>query len=134
MSEEKQVLADSQTAEAINAATVAAEAAQKAQAAQMEAAFESAMTRFFNRGVSDKKFIDISRVPFLCDAVKNIDKTLIDLNEAQAEQSRDALWTKRIMIGVATFSGIVGLPLLSWMLISIIKSQTAIAVLQHAAH
>lgn len=133
MSENPQILADSQNAEAVNAVAIAAEAAQKASASQMEAALGNTLERFFSRGVENKKYVDISRIPFLCDAVEAIDKTLVHIHETQKTQANDALWTKRIMIGIATVAGIIGLPLLSWMLITIIKNQTLIAVLNHAA-
>jgi hypothetical protein len=88
MSEDTQVLADSQTAEAINATAVATEAIQKANVAQISAAVETAIASFFDRGVQQKKFIDVGRIPFICDDLhgvheenKEIRKIMSDMND-----------------------------------------------------
>jgi hypothetical protein len=120
MSEETQVLADSQNAEALNAAAVAAEAAQKAQAAQMEAALESAMTKFFARGVEEKRFVDVGRIPFICDDLRGIHGILNDIN--------------LIIKLSASVLALVFLPIMGWLLLQSIHSAAAIDVLQHATH
>lgn len=127
MSEEKQVLADSQNAEAVNAVAIATEAAQKAHASQIEAALESAMTRFFSRGIDEKRFIDIGRIPFICDDIRGIRTILNDM-------SNDSKWMKRILNGAAGIVVIVFLPIVGWLLLQVIHNASAIAVLQHVTH
>lgn len=127
MSEEKQVLADSQNAEAVNAVAIATEAAQKAQASQIEAALESAMNRFFSRGIDEKRFIDIGRIPFICDDIRGVRTILNDMNN-------DSKWMKRILNGAAGVVVIIFLPIVGWLLLQVIHNASAIAVLQHATH
>jgi len=120
MTDETKILAESQSVEALNAAAVAEEAKQKAQAAQIEAALESAMTRFFSRGVQEKRFVDVGRIPFICDDLRGIHSTLDEIN-----------LIIKISAGVLTF---VFLPVLAWLLLQSIHASSAIDVLQHATH
>lgn len=120
MAEETKVLAESQNAEAVNAAAVAAEAAQKAQAAQMEAALESAMGKFFGRGVEEKRFVDVGRIPFICDDLRGIHDILGDIN--------------LIFKISAAVLGAVFLPVMGWLLLQSIHNAAAIDVLQHVTH
>src|ERR1700689_2976613 len=81
MSDDTKILAESQSAEAINAATVAAEAIEKARAAQISAAVESAIASFFNRGVQEKKVIVVGRIPFICDDLHGIHESLKSMDD-----------------------------------------------------
>lgn len=123
MTEETKVLAESQNAEAVNAAAIATEAAQKAQASQIEAALESAMTRFFSRGVQEKRFIDVGRIPFICDDLSGIHGILTGM-------SNDSKWVKRITAA----SAIIFLPAVGWLLLQVIKNTSNISALMHATH
>jgi hypothetical protein len=122
MSDDTQVRAESQNAEAVNAVAVAAEASQKAQAAQIEAALESAMARFFSRGIQEKRFIDVGRIPFICDDLAGIHKIL-------ASMSNDSKWVRRITAA----SAVIFLPAIGWLLLQVIKNTSNISALTHAA-
>lgn len=106
MTEETKTLAESQGAEAINAVAIAAEAAQKANASQIEAALESAMERFFSRGVQEKRFIDVGRIPFICDDLSGIHTQIGD-------QGNDIRWIKWLVMGMAGGIGLVAITLLT---------------------
>lgn len=87
-------LAESKTAEAINAASNAAEAIENARAAQMVSAFEAALEKVFN--IEDKggqrRFVDVTRVPLICQAIVSM--------EARMGAIEDNLrWGVRIVIG-----------------------------------
>lgn len=116
MSDDKQILADSQGAEAVNAVAIAAEASQKAQAAQIEAALESAMARFFSRGVQEKRFIDVGRIPFICDDLHGIHASLTEMNEKldqkyvtkeQFSPVRVIVFGAALMVLVAFFGAVI---------------------------
>ncbi len=77
MADELQVLSDSHSAEAAQAAAVHQEAIEKARQAQMMSVLEE----FFQRGVEDKKFIDINRIPFICDDIRGIHSALKEINQ-----------------------------------------------------
>lgn len=128
MPEKAQVLAESQSAEAAQAAAVSSEATQKAIAAQVEAASFAAIEKFFNRGVQEKKFIDIGRIPFICDDInglhlemKEINKTITAWDEDRVTQTDFQLLkqqsdlTNKIVLAacgiilVAVLAAIVGL-------------------------
>jgi hypothetical protein len=120
MSDDTRILAESQNAEAVNAVAIAAEAAQKANASQIEAALENAMTRFFSRGVEEKRFVDVGRIPFICDDLRGIHEILNDMN---------------LIIKIsASIITLVFLPVMGWLLLQSIQSAAAIDVLQHATH
>lgn len=76
MLDKAKILVESQKAEAIRTIAIAKEAEQKAFDIQMEAVLE----RFFQRGVDEKKFIDIGQIPFICDDVRVIKLALKDIN------------------------------------------------------
>jgi len=118
MSDDTQTLAESQKAEAVNAAAVAAEAAQKAQSTAMEAALESAMTKFFGRGVDEKRFVDVGRIPFICDDLRGIHGGLDEIN--------------LIFKISASVLALVFLPVMGWLLLQSIHTAAAIDVLQNA--
>ena len=43
---------------------------------EMEMAIEDAVTRAFSAGVGDKRFIDVSRIPLICQSIIGIDRKL----------------------------------------------------------
>lgn len=92
-------LSDSQSAEVAQSAAVHAEAVEKARAAQMESAFENAMEKFFNRGLGNERFIDISRIPFICDDIRGIHKEVKAMreNSVTKEDIKDLKLTRNIV-------------------------------------
>jgi hypothetical protein len=98
MSEPRETLAESTSAEAVNATAVAQEAIEKARAAQMTAIVESAIAKFFDRGVQEKKFIDIGRIPFICDDIGGIHESLKEIKE-KAVTKEDFNLVKNIVFG-----------------------------------
>ncbi len=88
--DEIQAKAESHTAEAINASAVAQEAIEKARSAQFMAVLEE----FFNRGLKEKKFVDIGRIPFICDDIRGIHGTL-------SEIQTNIVWIKWVVMGAA---------------------------------
>lgn len=88
MTEEAKALADAQSAEAVQAASVHAEAIEKARAAQSVLAdertarlFKEALEDVFSASAQSGRFIDISRIPLICQAILTIDDSLKNINE-----------------------------------------------------
>jgi hypothetical protein len=117
MSEDPKILAESHAAEAVQAISVAAEATEKAPLSQMEAIAEksderiaalvsSSISEFFNRGISEKRFIDIGRIPFICDDIRGIHGQI-------AEQGNDIRWIKWLVMGMAGGIGVVAITLIT---------------------
>src|SRR4051794_8123017 len=100
MSDDTKVLAESQNAEAVNAAAIAAEANQKANAAQIEAALEGAMAKFFSRGVEEKRFIDVGRIPFICDDLHGIHESLKSMDAKLDEKfvTKEQFFPVRVIV------------------------------------
>ena len=89
-------LAESHSAEAVNASAVAQEAIEKARASQFMAVLEE----FFNRGMSEKKFIDVGRIPFICDDVRGIHTSI---NEIMST----LWWIKYLVLGLVSGIGLI---------------------------
>lgn len=92
MPDKESLIAESKLAEASHAAAVAEETRQASHAAQLSVMQEEGdkrmakiqwetLERYFNRGLDSKKFVDISRIPFICDDIKNIHVTMDSMNE-----------------------------------------------------
>lgn len=112
--DESKTLSESQSAEAVNATAVAEEAKQKAAAAQIAVALEVAMERFFNRGVDEKRFVDIGRIPFICDDIRGIHGVLIRMDNTLSLVSKIVYgFIGVILIGVMGVVGTVILTVLS---------------------
>jgi len=84
--DDKTTLAESNSAEAVNAAAVHAEAIEKARVSQIEAAVSSAIAQFFDRGVQEKRYIDVGRIPFICDDLHGIHETLNKIEDKLDEK------------------------------------------------
>jgi hypothetical protein len=70
---------------------------------------EYAVQRAFSAGVGDKRYIDVSRVPLLCQSILGIDKKLDEMQKAMVTQ--DQFWpVKTLVYGIVglMLTGIVG--------------------------
>lgn len=94
--DEAQARAESHSAEAVNATAVAQEAIEKARSAQFIAALEE----FFNRGIDQKKFVDINRIPFICDDIRGIHGSMGDIQQ-------DLIWIKWLIMGLVGGLGVI---------------------------
>ena len=65
-------LVEAHVADAANAAAIAQEAIEKSRNVQIKAAIGEAISDFFDRGVTSKKYVDIGRIPFICDDIEKI--------------------------------------------------------------
>jgi hypothetical protein len=85
-------LTESHSAEAINAQVVAAEAVEKARVAQMQEmleaseermteAFSTALRDVFDEKRSSGQFIDVSRIPLLCQSIIDIRGSMKDIKD-----------------------------------------------------
>lgn len=121
--------------DAVDAATAHAVAVEEARAAQInEAVFTSdqriasivseSIVKFFNHGARENKFIDVGRIPFICEDIKAI-------NKGMEQMATDAKWTKWLTMASLSIATIIGLPVVGWMLLQIIKNGTQIAILTH---
>jgi hypothetical protein len=126
MAEDPQVLAESLRTEVVQIAAVHEEAQAKARAADMHSVVTAALKEVLTQGDEGTKRLLIQKIPLLCTDVMTMKNDLRDIKN-------DGKWTKWIMSGFATFSVLVGLPLLAWILVTIVKNASAIAVLNHAA-
>lgn len=78
----------------VEAATIHAEAVESARVTQMENTFDASLEKFFNKRTAEGRFIDIGRIPFICDDVANI---RVSLNV----QSNDLKWLRWFVMGIA---------------------------------
>lgn len=93
---------NTKSVEAVDAAAAAQEAVEKARAAQIENALESAMEKFFSRGLGEKRFIDVGRIPFICDDIRGIRGTIDSLKS-------DLWWIKYLGGGFVVAAGLLAL-------------------------
>lgn len=131
MSDENTILAESQSAEAVNAAAVHAEAVEKSRKAQLDSAivshreetlslFKGALRDILSEGNEGTKMLLIQKIPLLCADIITI--------------RGDITWIKWINgIGVSLLAAI-GLPVSGWMILQIIKNSTNIAALSALIH
>lgn len=130
-----QSLGEIKSIDAVDAATAHAVAVEEARVAQInDAIFTSdqriasivseSIVKFFNHGTKEGKYIDVGRIPFICDDVERLRKSM----EAMAI---DAKWTKWLTVGSLSVATVVGLPVVGWILLTIIKNSTQIAILTH---
>lgn len=89
MSEDAKALAEAQSAEVINVATVHAEAIEKARHAQTKAATLEALQEIFKMGEDSKRFVDVSRIPFICKNIEGLYQMQHEQKEAFAELIRE---------------------------------------------
>lgn len=81
MSEESKVLSIAQSAEAVQATAVAAEAVEKARIAQLDDRISKGLEEFFNRGVERKQFVQTRNLPMICDDLHGVHSELKDMRE-----------------------------------------------------
>ena len=74
MTDELKAAADSKTAEAIQSAAVATEAMQMARKADLDNSIAQGLEAYFE-GRKSNRFIDVNRIPFICDDIKGIHET-----------------------------------------------------------
>ena len=86
-------LIQSHTAEAANAAAIAQEAIEKSRNVQINSAVKDAIAEFFSRGVENKKFIDIGRIPFICDDI-------VKIHISQSSMENNIWWIMTIGGGI----------------------------------
>lgn len=135
MTHEAQILAESKSAEALNAEVVAAEARERAQQAERDAAraemtqmFSEALREAFGEQRSKGRFVDISRIPLICKNIEAIDvklekiittmednyvkvETAKVLADKVASLSDDRKWIVRLVVG-AVITALLGLVLI----------------------
>lgn len=91
-SEEKKLVAEAQSAEAVDAAAIHAEAVEKARMAQVQAmieeserrmtgALQTALKEVFSEGERNKRYIDVTRVPLICQNITGIHDSLKKLED-----------------------------------------------------
>lgn len=106
--DETQALAESHNAEATNAVAIAEQAKQKASEAQMSDTINKALETFFETRKSDR-FIDINRIPFICDDIRQIKKDNSTQTDKVNDIGRDLRWMKYIGGGFVTAAGLLAL-------------------------
>lgn len=110
MSDETQARSESAAAESVNATAVAKEAEQKAAEAQMLAVVTKAFEATFN--ITDnngqKRFLDVTRVPLICQSIVGIHQTLENMQQNMVTQ--EAFWPVKTLV-----YGVVGLMLTGMM-------------------
>lgn len=130
-----QSLGEIKSIDAVDAATAHAVAVEEARVAQINEAVLTSDTRiasivsdsivkFFNHGAKENRYIDVGRIPFICEEISGMHKSMETM-------AIDAKWTKWITVASLSFATIVGLPVVGWMLLQIIKNGTQIAILTH---
>lgn len=89
MDDAKKILAESSSAEAVNAEANAAEARERARLAQLEAyrvettkALSDALRDVFGEHESSGRFIDVSRIPLICRNIEGIASSLQDIKDS----------------------------------------------------
>lgn len=107
-------LSESHSAEAVNATAVAQEAIEKARQAQLNDAISQGLDSFFNHGITEKKFIDIGRIPFICDDIRSMHGMLTKMDSTLSLVSRLVFgFVIIILLGVAGVAGTVMIKVLS---------------------
>lgn len=91
---------DAYSQEAIRAATVAQEAIEKARQSQLNESIAEGLDKYFNRGVQEKKFVDVNRIPFICDDIRGIHAKMDSMGN-------DFVLIKRLVIGIVSGIGTI---------------------------
>lgn len=66
----------------------------------------SVLDEYFDRGVDKKKFIDVNRIPLICQDIFNIHKDIGEIKENQKEMQDNVKWVVRLIIGAVILAGI----------------------------
>jgi hypothetical protein len=92
------LIATTKSAEAVAAATDAARAIEDARVAQMVSAFTTALDKTFNLNDINgpKRFLDMSRVPLICQAIIGIHESLEDIKKNMV--SKDQFWPVKTFV------------------------------------
>lgn len=53
---------------------------------------KEALEEYFSRGVDEKRFVDVSRIPLICQDISNIHESLADIKD-------NITWIVRLVIG-----------------------------------
>ena len=69
---------------------------------------QEAVTYALNRGAKDKKYVDVGRIPFICDDIRAIHSALKEMNETKVTKD-DFILIRNIVFGF------VGLIVLAFM-------------------
>lgn len=81
MSEKDNILAEANLAEAAHIASVAKEAEHKALASTMIVLLDE----YFRRGQAEKRFVDVGRIPFICDDIRGLHQESKETKESVNE-------------------------------------------------
>lgn len=107
--DETRTTAEEASDEAVHKAKNAAQAVEAARQAQQEellgkqkTMMEEAVINALGRGSVDKKFVDVGRIPFICDDIRGIHDLIGDLKS-------DLRWIKWIGSGFVTAAGLLAL-------------------------
>ena len=57
------------------------------------------LDEYFNRGVDKKKFIDVNRIPLICQDISNMHKSISKIED-------NIKWVVRLIIGAVILAGI----------------------------
>lgn len=129
--DDTQLIANEKSAEAVQAAVAHQQAVEDARKSQLDASIftsderisrivSESIVAFFNHGSKESKYIDVGRIPFICESIDNI-------NLMMAKTAVDAKWTKWLTGTLLT----VSISILGWMILQIIKYGTQIAIINH---
>lgn len=93
-------LSEAHSQEAVRATTIAQEAIEKARTVQLDTAIADGLDKYFNRGVQERKFVDIARIPFICDDIRGIHAKMDKI-------SNDFVWVKWLVMSLLTGLGTI---------------------------
>lgn len=93
-------LAEAHSQEAVRATTIAQEAIEKARHVQLDTAIADGLDKYFNRGVQERKFVDVDRIPFICDDIRGIHIKI-------EKMGNDFVWIKWLVMGLVAGTGTI---------------------------
>lgn len=115
MTDAQDALAEAQSAEVINAASVHAETVEKARSAQFDASLERGLENFFNRGTERKQFIETRNLPMICDDLRGVHHELREIKENSVTKTDFALLKQQSDLTNKIVLGAVSLILVAFM-------------------
>ena len=83
----------SKSTEVVESAAKHAETIENARIAQMKSAFNDSMEEYFGHGNNRKRFIDVERIPFICEDIRKIHSDVETMRN-------DAKWLKWLLTGI----------------------------------
>ncbi len=90
MDDEKTVLAESKTAEAVNAIGIAEQARQQAHEASTSKVVEDTLAKFFAAQTENERFVSTQRIPFICTDINAIKNSLVEIAKSQRDAQEAA--------------------------------------------